>query len=65
MRYQGGRAGAVPGSWRRPDVRVTGALPEGGMARVTAHWARLDVGGAVTLTLDRRPPLPGLVQVPV
>jgi hypothetical protein len=64
-RYQAGRPGAVDGSWRRPDVRVTGALPGGGMARVTAHWARLDTGGAVTLTLDGRSLLPGLVQVPV
>jgi hypothetical protein len=64
-RYRAGRAGAVPGSWRWPDVRVTGGSPRQGMALAVAHWASFRRGSPVTLTLGRRSPLPGLHQAAI
>jgi hypothetical protein len=48
------RPGAVAGSWRFPDVRVSGAAPPGTIAVWAHRWA-----GAVALSLSRIPPAPG------
>jgi hypothetical protein len=46
--------GAVAGSWRFPDVRVSGAAPPGTIAVWAHRWA-----GTVALSLSRIPPAPG------
>ena len=45
--------GAVAGSWRFPDVRISGAAPAGTIAVWAHRWA-----GAVALSLSRIPPAP-------
>lgn len=64
-RYHGLQPGAVRGSWLRPDVRVTGCRTVTGMVAVTAHCFGLQGPGAVTMTLEGQPPIPGLPQMPV
>jgi hypothetical protein len=64
-RYVAGVPGAVPGSWRLPDVRVCGARTPGTVA-VGAH--RLPLAGgtaAVVIAAADRPPLPGMRTLPV
>ena len=46
---------AAPGSWRYPDVRISGAEPLCAAAVFAHHWKR-DHAGAVVLTLDPDPP---------
>jgi hypothetical protein len=59
-RFTRGGPDAVPGSWRFPDVRVTGGAAPGTM-RVWAHrW-----GAAVALTLSPNPPAPDGVRAPI
>jgi hypothetical protein len=55
---------AAPGSWRFPDVRVTGAEPRSTAPAFAHHW-QLGRGGAVVLTLDEHPPAGGAVTAPV
>lgn len=49
---------AAPGSWRFPDVRVTGAEPSSTAGAFAHHWPR-GRSGAVVLTLDEDPPASG------
>ena len=49
---------AAPGSWRYPDVRMTGARPPGTAEAFAHHWP-VDGRSAVVLTLDPQPPLDG------
>jgi len=49
---------AAPGSWRYPDVRVSGAEPAG-TAGVFAHRWLGNRASAVLLTLEREPPAEG------
>lgn len=53
---------AVPGSWRYPDVRVTGAGTPGGAVRAFAHRYG---GGVVVLTPGAEPPVAGGRTFPV
>jgi len=55
---------AAPGSWRFPDVRVTGALPRGTAEAFAHHWGS---GRATTvvLTLDPQSPMKGARTDPV
>lgn len=55
---------AAPGSWRFPDVRVSGALPAA-TARAYAHHWRAGHATAVVLTLDPRSPTGGAKTRPV
>lgn len=49
---------AAPGSWRFPDVRVTGAAPRG-MAGAYAHRWQSGRATAVVVTLEEEPPTDG------
>ncbi|HEX6348556.1 MAG TPA: hypothetical protein VF160_04105 [Candidatus Dormibacteraeota bacterium] len=49
---------AAPGSWRYPDVRITGARPPGTAAAFAHRWP-VDGQSAVVLSLDPQPPLEG------
>ena len=49
---------AAPGSWRFPDIRVTGAKPLSTAAAFAHHWPR-GRSGAVVLTLDEDAPASG------
>ena len=49
---------AAPGSWRFPDVRVTGAEPLSTVAAFAHHWPH-GRSGAVVLTLDEVAPACG------
>lgn len=49
---------AAPGSWRYPDVRVSGAEPLS-TAAVYAHQWQIGRSGVVVLTLDPQPPADG------
>jgi hypothetical protein len=53
---------AAPGSWRYPDVRVTGAGRPGATLRAFAHRYS---GGVVVLTPGGEPPVPGGRTFPV
>jgi hypothetical protein len=64
-RYHAGGTDPVPGSWRWPDVRVTGCRPPMGMAAVVAQWGATSEGTAVALTLAGRRLLPHLDVAPV
>jgi hypothetical protein len=55
---------AAPGSWRFPDVRVSGAEPRS-TAPAFAHLWQHGRGGAVVLTLDEDAPARGAVTAPV
>lgn len=55
---------ATPGSWRFPDVRVTGAEPLR-MAGAYAHLWKNGLASAVVLTLDEEPPAEGARTAPV
>ena len=55
---------AAPGSWRFPDVRVTGALPAATAAAFAHHWGSGRTT-AVALTLDPQPPMKGATPDPV
>jgi len=55
---------AAPGSWRFPDVRVTGAQPRC-TAGAYAHQWRHGRASAVVLTLDEEPPAAGAQTTPV
>jgi hypothetical protein len=64
-RYHAAGADPVPGSWRWPDVRVTGCCSPGGMAPAVAQSGPTGEGTAVALTLAGRRLLPGLDVAPV
>ena len=49
---------AAPGSWRFPDVRVTGALPAATAEAFAHHWEN-GRATAVALTLDPESPMKG------
>ncbi len=55
---------AAPGSWRFPDVRVTGAQPLSTAAAFAHHWPH-GRAGAVVLTLDEDAPAYGARTAPV
>ena len=55
---------AAPGSWRFPDVRVTGSLPAATAPAFAHHW-RNGRATAVVLTLDSESPLVGAAIDPV
>lgn len=55
---------AAPGSWRFPDVRVTGAEPHS-TAGAFAHRWQHGRAGAVVLTLDENAPACGARTAPV
>jgi hypothetical protein len=55
---------AAPGSWRFPDVRVTGAEPRSTAPAFAHHWQH-GRGGAVVLTLDEDPPAGNAMTAPV
>ena len=55
-RFTRGGEEAAPGSWRFPDVRVSGGAPPGTIAAWAHRW-----GPAVALTLSPDPPTPGAV----
>lgn len=49
---------AAPGSWRHPDVRITGAEPRDAPVVFAHQWKR-EHADAVVLTLEAEPPQPG------
>jgi hypothetical protein len=55
---------AAPGSWRFPDVRVTGAVPAA-TAKAFAHRWGNGRATAVVLTLEPESPMEGATTVPV
>jgi hypothetical protein len=55
---------AAPGSWRFPDVRVTGAEPRSTAAAFAHHWP-FGRDGAVVLSLDENAPARGARTAPV
>jgi len=55
---------AAPGSWRFPDVRVTGSLPAATAPAFAHHW-RNGRATAVVLTLDSESPIVGAAIDPV
>jgi len=55
---------AAPGSWRFPDVRVTGAKPLSTAAAFAHHWPH-GRAGAVVLTLNEDAPASGARTAPV
>ncbi|HKB32746.1 MAG TPA: hypothetical protein VKF16_02675 [Candidatus Dormibacteraeota bacterium] len=55
---------AAPGSWRFPDVRVTGAEPRSTAAAFAHHWP-CGRDGAVVLSLDEDAPARGARTSPV
>jgi hypothetical protein len=55
---------AAPGSWRFPDVRVTGAEPRSTAAAFAHHWQH-GRSGAVVLSLDEDPPAGGARTAPI
>lgn len=64
-RYHAGGVDPVPGSWRWPDVRVTGCRAPAGMAPAVAQSGQTGEGTAVALTLPGQRLLPGLDLAPV
>jgi hypothetical protein len=55
---------AAPGSWRFPDVRVTGTRPRSTASAFAHHWP-YGRDGAVVLSLDEDPPVRGASTTPV
>jgi hypothetical protein len=55
---------AAPGSWRFPDVRVTGAEPRCTAGAYAHRWQRGN-SSAVVLSLDEEPPAGGAQTAPV
>ena len=55
---------AAPGSWRFPDVRVTGAEPRSTVAAFAHRWQR-GHAGAVVVSLHEDAPAAGAVTAPV
>jgi hypothetical protein len=55
-RFTAGARAAVPGSWRYPDVRVTGSARAGTIGAWAHRWLE---AGAVVLSLSPAGPAPG------
>ncbi len=65
-RFTASGADSAPGSWRYPDVRVTGTeLPPAGSIQAFAHCWPARHATAVVVTLEPSAPLPGAQSRPV